>query len=173
MTTRHFIRFHKTLATNRLQSINFNLQIVSIKNLANTVIIIFGPTKISVDSFSPTGRIHCPYLHPGCRFTLSWAKSLPSSAFALPLPYLSAGDLRFSRRPSIQHNPWTLVNHKVDVCWTWITSWLSYRKWEDWLLKISELAHFATMTWTAGGDIYTTTRCWDIRTSIRQRLFQQ
>ena len=78
--------------------------------------------------------------------------------FALPLPYLSAGDLRFSRRPSIQHNPWTLVNHKMDVCWTWITSWLSYRKWEDWLLKISELAHFATMTLTAGGDIYTTSK---------------
>ena len=49
MTTRHFIRFHKILVTNRLQSINFNLQIVSIKNLANTVIIIFGPTKISVE----------------------------------------------------------------------------------------------------------------------------
>ena len=49
MTTRHFIRFHKTLATNRLQSFNFNLQIVSIKNLANTVIIIFGPTQISVE----------------------------------------------------------------------------------------------------------------------------
>ena len=112
MTTRHFIRFHKILVTNRLQSFNFNLQIVSIKNLANTVIIIFGPSKISVDSFSPTGRIHCPFLHSGCRFTLSWAKSLPSSAFALPLPYLcltfqpatcgSASDHRFSRRPSVQ-----------------------------------------------------------------------
>ena len=54
MTTRHFIRFHKILVTNRLQSLNCNLQIVSIKNLANTVIIIFGPTKISVDYFSPT-----------------------------------------------------------------------------------------------------------------------
>ena len=92
MTTRHFIRFHKTLVTNMLQSLNFNLQIVSIKNLANTVIIIFGPTKISVDSFSPTGRIHCPYLHPGYRFTLSWAISLPSSAFAFP----------FSQRPAVQ-----------------------------------------------------------------------
>ena len=102
MTIRYFFRFHKTLATNRLQTFDFNLQIVSIKNLANTVIIIFGPSKISVDSFSPTGRIHCPFLHPGCRFTLSWAISLPSSAFAFPLPYLSAGDLRFSQRPSVQ-----------------------------------------------------------------------
>ena len=112
MTIRYFFRFHKTLATNRLQTFDFNLQIVSIKNLANTVIIIFGPTKISVDSFSPTGRIHCPFLHSGCRFTLSWAKSLPSSAFAFPLPYLcltfqpatcgSASDHRFSRRPSVQ-----------------------------------------------------------------------
>ena len=119
MATRHFIRFHKTLVTNRLQSLNFNLQIVSIKNLANTVIITFGPTKISVDSFSPTGRIHCPYLHPGCRITLSWAKSLPSSAFALPLPlpYLcltfqpatcgSAGDLRFS----------TILKHLLTTKW--------------------------------------------------------
>ena len=119
MATRHFIRFHKTLVTNRLQSLNFNLQIVSIKNLANTVIIIFGPTKISVDSFSPTGRIHCPYLHPGCRITLSWAKSLPSSAFALPLPlpYLcltfqpatfgSADDLRFS----------TILEHLLTTKW--------------------------------------------------------
>ena len=49
MTIRYFIRFHKTLVTNRLQSLNFNLQIVSIKNSANTVIIIFGPTKISVE----------------------------------------------------------------------------------------------------------------------------
>ena len=56
MTTRHFIRFHKILVTNRLQSLNFNLQIVSIKNLTNTVIIIFGPTKISVDSFFPYGK---------------------------------------------------------------------------------------------------------------------
>ena len=77
---------------------------------------------------------------------------------AVPLPFPSASDLRFSRRPSIQHNPWTLVNHKVDVCWTWITSWLSYRKWEDRLLKTSELAHFATMTLTAGDNIYTTSK---------------
>ena len=119
MTIRYFIRFHKILVTNRLQSFNFNLQIVSIKNLANTVIIIFGPSKISVDSFSPTGRIQCPYLHPGCSFTLSWAKSLPSSAFALPLPlpYLcltfqpatcgSAGDLRFS----------TILEHLLTTKW--------------------------------------------------------
>ena len=56
MTIRYFFRFHKTLATNRLQTFDFNLQIVSIKNLANTVIIIFGPTKISVDSFFPYGK---------------------------------------------------------------------------------------------------------------------
>ena len=113
MTIRYFFRFHKTLVTNRLQILNFNLQIVSIKNLANTVIIIFGPSKISVDSFSPTGRIHCPYLHPGFASLCRGLKAYQAVALHYhcltfqPATCGSAGDLRFS----------TILEHLLTTKW--------------------------------------------------------